>query len=144
MQIIDDNVKADELCTRREYARWLVLVNSRLERYRLLHAFGLNLFYKIEYKYSSSSSGIFSGFRSPKNRIVPSIALSGSITNAFDDVRSDDPDFEYIQGNIGNWRWRWWYYMPYFFLQNIKNTYLVLNIYSSAGRGWRSSEQAVR
>ncbi|KAJ9554168.1 hypothetical protein OSB04_018213 [Centaurea solstitialis] len=66
LKIVDDDVKADELCSRREYARWLVLVNSKLER-------------------------------SPKNRIVPSIALSGSITNAFDDVRSDDPDFEYIQ-----------------------------------------------
>lgn len=66
LKIIDDEVKADELCTRREYARWLVLVNSRLER-------------------------------NPKNRIVPSIALSGSITNAFDDVRGEDPDFEYIQ-----------------------------------------------
>ncbi|GKA74877.1 S-layer homology domain-containing protein, partial [Tanacetum coccineum] len=32
LKIIDDEVKADELCTRREYARWLVLVNSKLER----------------------------------------------------------------------------------------------------------------
>ncbi|XP_076891918.1 uncharacterized protein LOC143543491 [Bidens hawaiensis] len=32
LKIIEDEVKADELCTRREYARWLVLVNSRLER----------------------------------------------------------------------------------------------------------------
>ncbi|XP_024989508.1 uncharacterized protein LOC112524095 [Cynara cardunculus var. scolymus] len=66
LKIIDDEVNADELCTRREYARWLVLVNSRLER-------------------------------NPKNRIIPSIALAGSITNAFDDVRGEDPDFEYIQ-----------------------------------------------
>lgn len=66
LKIIDDEVKADELCTRREYARWLVLVNSRLER-------------------------------NPKNRIVPSVALAGSVINAFDDVRGEDPDFEYIQ-----------------------------------------------
>ncbi|KAK9060002.1 hypothetical protein SSX86_020706 [Deinandra increscens subsp. villosa] len=32
LKIIEDEVKADELCTRREYARWLILVNSRLER----------------------------------------------------------------------------------------------------------------
>ncbi|MFS7993405.1 putative S-layer domain-containing protein [Helianthus anomalus] len=32
LKIIEDEVKADELCTRREYARWLVVVNSRLER----------------------------------------------------------------------------------------------------------------
>lgn len=33
VQIIEDDFKADELCTRREYARWLVLANSLLERY---------------------------------------------------------------------------------------------------------------
>ncbi|XP_024019417.1 uncharacterized protein LOC21405733 isoform X1 [Morus notabilis] len=32
LKIIEDDVKADELCTRREYARWLVRMNSLLER----------------------------------------------------------------------------------------------------------------
>ncbi|XP_071686396.1 uncharacterized protein [Rutidosis leptorrhynchoides] len=32
LKIVEDEIMADELCTRREYARWLVLVNSRLER----------------------------------------------------------------------------------------------------------------
>ncbi|KAJ4710592.1 S-layer domain containing protein [Melia azedarach] len=32
LKIIEDDVKADELCTRREYARWLVRLNSLLER----------------------------------------------------------------------------------------------------------------
>ncbi|XP_057485946.1 uncharacterized protein LOC130772243 isoform X3 [Actinidia eriantha] len=32
LKIIEDDVKADELCTRREYARWLVRANSLLER----------------------------------------------------------------------------------------------------------------
>lgn len=32
LKIIEDDVKADELCSRREYARWLVQVNSLLER----------------------------------------------------------------------------------------------------------------
>lgn len=32
LKIIEDDVKADELCTRREYARWLVRANSQLER----------------------------------------------------------------------------------------------------------------
>lgn len=31
-QIIENDVNADELCTRREFARWLVKVNSKLER----------------------------------------------------------------------------------------------------------------
>ncbi|XVF03468.1 hypothetical protein REPUB_Repub04eG0263800 [Reevesia pubescens] len=66
LKIIEDDVRADELCTRREYARWLVRMSSLLER-------------------------------NPKHRIVPSIALSGSETAAYDDVGSDDPDFESIQ-----------------------------------------------
>ncbi|OVA06766.1 hypothetical protein BVC80_8989g36 [Macleaya cordata] len=32
LKIIEDDVKEDELCTRREYARWLVKANSVLER----------------------------------------------------------------------------------------------------------------
>ncbi|KAJ0252899.1 SLH domain protein [Hirschfeldia incana] len=32
LKIIEDDVMADELCTRREYARWLVRLNSLLER----------------------------------------------------------------------------------------------------------------
>ncbi|OAY63711.1 uncharacterized protein LOC109716873 [Ananas comosus] len=34
LQIIENDVNADELCTRREFARWLVKVNSKLERKR--------------------------------------------------------------------------------------------------------------
>ncbi|MCD7452547.1 hypothetical protein HAX54_017376 [Datura stramonium] len=34
LEIIEDDVKADELCTRREYARWLVKANNQLERSR--------------------------------------------------------------------------------------------------------------
>ncbi|XP_022726946.1 uncharacterized protein LOC111282919 isoform X2 [Durio zibethinus] len=66
LKIIEDDVRADELCTRREYARWLVRMSSLFER-------------------------------NPKHRIVPSIALSGSETTAYDDVGADDPDFESIQ-----------------------------------------------
>ncbi|MQL82807.1 hypothetical protein Taro_015285 [Colocasia esculenta] len=32
LKIVEDDVKPDELCTRREYARWLVKANSLLER----------------------------------------------------------------------------------------------------------------
>ncbi|KAL9420441.1 hypothetical protein AB3S75_038088 [Citrus x aurantiifolia] len=32
LKIIEEDVNADELCTRREYARWLVRINSLLER----------------------------------------------------------------------------------------------------------------
>ncbi|XP_055809775.1 uncharacterized protein LOC129880003 [Solanum dulcamara] len=34
LKIIEDDVKADELCSRREYARWLVKANTQLERSR--------------------------------------------------------------------------------------------------------------
>ncbi|KAL3652873.1 hypothetical protein CASFOL_002554 [Castilleja foliolosa] len=34
LQIIEDDVKADELCTRRRYARWLIRSNSQLQRNR--------------------------------------------------------------------------------------------------------------
>lgn len=66
LKIIEDEVMADELCSRREYARWLILLNSRLER-------------------------------NPKNRISPYVSLAGSTINAFDDIKSEDPDFVYIQ-----------------------------------------------
>ncbi|KAE8716056.1 Cytochrome b561/ferric reductase transmembrane family protein [Hibiscus syriacus] len=66
LKIIEVDVRPDELCTRREYARWLVRTSLFLER-------------------------------NPRHRIVPSIALSGSETAAFDDVGADDPDFESIQ-----------------------------------------------
>ncbi|KZV38243.1 hypothetical protein F511_36864 [Dorcoceras hygrometricum] len=65
-KIIEDDARADELCTRREYARWFVRANSQLERSR-------------------------------KHQVIPSAALSGSSIIAFDDVSSQDPDFEYIQ-----------------------------------------------
>ncbi|XP_058194494.1 uncharacterized protein LOC131311170 isoform X2 [Rhododendron vialii] len=66
LKIIEDDFRADELCTRREYARWLVRENSLLER-------------------------------NPKHQITPSVALSGSIFGAFDDVSIEDPDFGSIQ-----------------------------------------------
>ncbi|XP_072984733.1 uncharacterized protein [Typha latifolia] len=34
LQIIENDVSADELCTRREFARWFVKINSKLERKR--------------------------------------------------------------------------------------------------------------
>ncbi|KAG9152895.1 hypothetical protein Leryth_012512 [Lithospermum erythrorhizon] len=66
LKIIDDEVKAEEFCTRREYARWLVRTNSELER-------------------------------STRQRLMPTIALSGSTFPAFDDVSIQDPDFQSIQ-----------------------------------------------
>ncbi|KAL8549370.1 hypothetical protein ACS0TY_008269 [Phlomoides rotata] len=35
LKIIEDDARADELCTRREYARWFVRANSQLERSRI-------------------------------------------------------------------------------------------------------------
>lgn len=66
LKIIEDDVRSGDLCTRREYARWLVCTSLSLER---------NL----------------------KHRVDPSVELSGSVIGAFDDVRTEDPDFKYIQ-----------------------------------------------
>ncbi|KAL9268065.1 hypothetical protein AKJ16_DCAP26856, partial [Drosera capensis] len=66
LKIIEDNVKAGELCKRREYARWLVRANSFLER-------------------------------NQKLKINPSLALSGSLNVAFQDVNIEDPDCGFIQ-----------------------------------------------
>ncbi|GMH26206.1 hypothetical protein Nepgr_028049 [Nepenthes gracilis] len=66
LKIIENDVRADELCTRREYARWLVRASSLLER-------------------------------NPKHKIAPSVALSGSLIAAYEDVGVGDPDFESIQ-----------------------------------------------
>uniref|UniRef100_A0A803L7A2 SLH domain-containing protein n=1 Tax=Chenopodium quinoa TaxID=63459 RepID=A0A803L7A2_CHEQI len=66
LKILDEDVKDNELCTRREYARWLVRASSLLER-------------------------------NPKYKIIPEVALSGSVTFAYEDVTNVDPDFESIQ-----------------------------------------------
>ncbi|KAI3991802.1 hypothetical protein MKX01_038200 [Papaver californicum] len=66
LKIVEDDIKAHELCTRREYARWLVKANSVLER-------------------------------NPKNRISPSMLLTGSLVEAFDDMSAQDPDFWSVQ-----------------------------------------------
>lgn len=37
-------------------------------------------------------------FRNPKHRIAPIVTLSGSLVNAFDDIKAEDPGFAAIQG----------------------------------------------
>ncbi|XP_021754831.1 uncharacterized protein LOC110720134 [Chenopodium quinoa] len=66
LKILDEDVKANELCTRREYARWLVRASSLLER-------------------------------NPTYKIIPEVALSGSVIFAYEDVTNVDPDFDSIQ-----------------------------------------------
>ncbi|KAJ0962795.1 hypothetical protein J5N97_027917 [Dioscorea zingiberensis] len=74
LKIIEDDVNPDELCTRRQYARWLVKANSLLER-RPKH--------KIV-------------------PLMP-ITSTGFLVTAFDDVSANDPDFWCIQalGEVG-------------------------------------------
>lgn len=68
LKVIEDDVDAGELCSRREYARWLVRMYSSLER---------------NPKHLIIPSVALSGSRS-------TIA-------AFDDINFEDPDFESIQ-----------------------------------------------
>ncbi|XP_039143708.1 uncharacterized protein LOC120280823 [Dioscorea cayenensis subsp. rotundata] len=68
LKIIDDDVNPDELCTRREYARWLVRANTLLER-RPRH----------------------------KIVALRPMTFTGLVGTAFDDVSVNDPDFWCIQ-----------------------------------------------
>ncbi|GER29849.1 hypothetical protein STAS_05745 [Striga asiatica] len=80
LKIIKDDVKADELCTRREYARWLVRVNSHLERSR-------------EHRLSTSSalSGSTStafddvGIEDPDFESIQSLAEAGVVRSKLSD-----------------------------------------------------------
>ncbi|XP_078149331.1 SLH domain protein [Carex rostrata] len=66
LEIVENDANADELCTRREFARWFVRLNSHLERSR-------------------------------RHKITPSVLVTESVVNAFDDVEINDPDFWCIQ-----------------------------------------------
>ncbi|XP_059648625.1 uncharacterized protein LOC132294692 [Cornus florida] len=74
LKIIEDDVKADELCTRREYARWLVRAYSLLERnpkHRLVPAVSL----------CGSTSAAFDdvNVEDPDFRSIQSLAEAGII-----------------------------------------------------------------
>lgn len=65
--------------------------------------YGANL---LHYQYHMSMYGLvlvglsavcYYSYRNPKHQITPSVALSGSLFGAFDDVSVEDPDFGSIQ-----------------------------------------------
>ncbi|PIN01017.1 hypothetical protein CDL12_26481 [Handroanthus impetiginosus] len=88
VKIIEDDARADELCTRREYARWLVRANSQLERSR---------------KHRISSAAALSGSRitafddvgveDPDFEFIQSLAEAGIIRSKLSDEGSgSNPD----------------------------------------------------
>ncbi|KAL0327050.1 UNVERIFIED_CONTAM: hypothetical protein Sangu_1783000 [Sesamum angustifolium] len=83
LKIIEDDARADELCTRREYARWLVRANSQLERSR---------------KHRINSSAALSGYRitafddvgveDPDFEFIQSLAEAGIVRSKLSDMNS--------------------------------------------------------
>lgn len=96
-------MEANELCTRRQFARWLIKLNSSLERLVPVHHSSTLLSINLERKHVGLRGfhlkWVSLSSRNPKHRIAPLVSLSGSADNAFDDISVDDPDFQSIQGN---------------------------------------------
>ncbi|KAG8382950.1 hypothetical protein BUALT_Bualt05G0133100 [Buddleja alternifolia] len=83
LKIIEDDARADELCTRREYARWLVRANSQLERsrkHRIISSAAL----------SGSSITAFDdvGLEDPDFEFIQSLAEAGIVRSKLSDGNS--------------------------------------------------------
>ncbi|KAL0446929.1 UNVERIFIED_CONTAM: hypothetical protein Slati_1820800 [Sesamum latifolium] len=83
LKIIEDDARADELCTRREYARWLVRANSQLERSRK---------HRINSSAALSGSRITAfddvGVEDPDFEFIQSLAEAGIVRSKLSDVNS--------------------------------------------------------
>lgn len=91
LKIVEDGVRADELCTRREYARWLVHTNSLLER---------NMTQRINPSVSLSGSLVVAfddvGVEDPDFESIQALAEAGIICsklpgNTFNSSSSNGP-----------------------------------------------------
>ncbi|KAI4357874.1 hypothetical protein L6164_001795 [Bauhinia variegata] len=95
LKIIEDDVEANELCTRREYARWLVKLNSCLER---------NPKSKILPMVSLSESVVPAfddiSFDDPDFRSIQALAEAGVIPSKLSWKRSPNSGWPEDQGNI--------------------------------------------
>lgn len=83
LKIIEDDARADELCTRREYARWLVRSNSQLERSRK---------HRINSSAALSGSRITAfddvGVEDPDFEFIQSLAEAGIVRSKLSDGNS--------------------------------------------------------
>ncbi|XVE53367.1 hypothetical protein DITRI_Ditri02bG0198600 [Diplodiscus trichospermus] len=83
LKIIENDVRADELCTRREYARWLVRMNSLLERnpkHRIVPCIALSGSQTLAYDDVAADDPDFESIQAlAEAGIIPS-KLSGEIT----------------------------------------------------------------
>ncbi|PIA63489.1 hypothetical protein AQUCO_00201085v1 [Aquilegia coerulea] len=85
LKIIDYDVKADELCTRREYARWLIKTNSALER-------------NPRYQISMPPAGSVQAFddvntEDPDFRFIQALAEAGIVLSKLSD-KNDSSDLD--------------------------------------------------
>ncbi|KNA20323.1 hypothetical protein SOVF_053410 [Spinacia oleracea] len=102
LKILDENVKANELCTRREYARWLVRVSSLLER-------------NPKYKITSTSGSVVSAYEDVTNGdkdfdSIQALAVAGvvpsklSLKHKFDGDLSFSPERFISRRDLIEWR----------------------------------------
>ncbi|KAK3037184.1 hypothetical protein RJ639_030077 [Escallonia herrerae] len=105
LKVIEVDVQPGELCTRREYARWLVSASSALSRYALVPAtcklkithLHLNSDVNACYAHTMGLSS-FQMHRNTVSKVYPAMYIENFTELAYDDITPDDPDFPSIQG----------------------------------------------
>ncbi|KAK6116376.1 hypothetical protein DH2020_049838 [Rehmannia glutinosa] len=88
LKIIEDDVKADELCTRREYARWLVRANSQLERSRKHR---INTFAALSGSRITAFDDV--GIEDPDFESIQSLAEAGIVRSKLSDGHSSSNSY---------------------------------------------------
>ncbi|CAN0870461.1 hypothetical protein LINGRAHAP2_LOCUS9535 [Linum grandiflorum] len=110
LKIIDDNIMVDDLCTRREYARWLVRLNSLLERnpkHRIVPTISLSGSLAAAFDDVNIDDPDFAYIQAlAEAGIIPSKLLSAS---SFSDTAEDGisyfhPDRHLSRKDMINWR----------------------------------------
>ncbi|XWS69823.1 hypothetical protein CRYUN_Cryun04dG0211500 [Craigia yunnanensis] len=111
LKIIQDNVRADELCTRREYARWLVRMSSILERnpkHRIFPSIALSGSETAAYDDVGANDPDFESIQAlAEAGIIPS-KLSGRITSSdgskVQEIINFSPDRFISRQDLINWK----------------------------------------
>ncbi|KAK8951512.1 hypothetical protein KSP39_PZI004875 [Platanthera zijinensis] len=96
--VIEASVQPGDLCTRREYARWLVSASSALSRGSLGTPVKV-LPCDVEVTGSSPGSNLLQKcrVRNAASKLYPAMFIENVTVLAFDDVTAEDPDFSSIQ-----------------------------------------------
>jgi hypothetical protein len=95
LKVVDPDVEAGEICTRREYARWLIAASSKLSRYLFSQS---NHWMQNTCQHGEYASHTVWTCRSSVHKVFPAMYIENITDLAFDDVPVEDPDFPFIQG----------------------------------------------